>query len=193
MVELSSIFEGRGGGGLVGSKNVYSRFDEINGQHPLQGDVDDFCVLYDVRPRSGGKVSWFNFELAEEMGLIEPGHPHKLNKELEKKLLETFALIIVNEYDLKNRKKMIQSSKVRPHKYMATRYLQLQHPNKQGKTSGDGRSIWNGCFQRNGITWDVSSCGTGATRLSPATAMKKKFFSHRRSFCLLRVWPCGSS
>jgi len=53
---------------------------------------------------------------------------------------------------------------------MATRYLQLQHDNKQGKQSGDGRSIWNGYFKGNGKTWDISSCGTGATALSPAAS-----------------------
>jgi len=59
---------------------------------------------------------------------------------------------------------------------MATRYLQSQHPDKTGRTSGDGRSIWNGQISYRGTTWDVSSCGTGATCLSPATANEKKFF-----------------
>jgi hypothetical protein len=59
---------------------------------------------------------------------------------------------------------------------MATRYLQLQHPDKTGRTSGDGRSIWNGQISYRGTTWDVSSCGTGATCLSPAAAIQKKFF-----------------
>jgi uncharacterized protein YdiU (UPF0061 family) len=59
---------------------------------------------------------------------------------------------------------------------MATRYLQLQHPDKRGMTSGDGRSIWNGSVTHRGVTWDVSSCGTGATCLSPATAIEKRYF-----------------
>ena len=59
---------------------------------------------------------------------------------------------------------------------MATRYLQLQHPDKRGKTSGDGRGIWNGEFRGRGGTWDVSSSGTGATCLSPAAAQTGKFF-----------------
>ena len=50
---------------------------------------------------------------------------------------------------------------------MATRYLQTQHRNKQGKTSGDGRSIWNGYLQTSNLIFDVSSRGTGATILSP--------------------------
>ena len=50
---------------------------------------------------------------------------------------------------------------------MATRYLQTQHRNKQGKTSGDGRSIWNGCLRTSNLTFDISSRGTGATILSP--------------------------
>ena len=50
---------------------------------------------------------------------------------------------------------------------MATRYLQSQHKDKRGRTSGDGRAIWNGTVRAGGITFDVSSRGTGATRLSP--------------------------
>src|SRR5436190_17346319 len=50
---------------------------------------------------------------------------------------------------------------------MATRYLQTQHRNRQGKTSGDGRSIWNGYVSTRGLTFDISSRGTGATCLSP--------------------------
>ena len=65
---------------------------------------------------------------------------------------------------------------IRPNKYMATRYLQLQHPSRRGTTSGDGRGIWNGEIRHRGRTWDVSSSGTGATRLSPAVAIEEKFF-----------------
>ena len=83
--------------------------------------------------------------------------------------------MIINEYDILH-KAPIPKKDVRPHRYMATRYLQLQHPNKQGKTSGDGRGIWNGEFKHRGTTWDVSSSGTGATCLSPAHAQTKKFF-----------------
>ena len=59
---------------------------------------------------------------------------------------------------------------------MATRYLQLQHPGRRGKTSGDGRSVWNGTWRHSGITWDISSCGTGVTRLCPATAETSRFY-----------------
>ena len=57
---------------------------------------------------------------------------------------------------------------------MATRYLQLQHKNKQGSTSGDGRGIWNGYIQSDGITWDISSRGTGVTALSPGSVQAEK-------------------
>ena len=156
--------------------SAYRTFDEIDGEHPLQSQVEDFCVLYNVRQRPGGQVAYFNFELAEEMGLIPEGHPHKLNKRLEAKLLETFGLTIINEYDLRHRAKELKKYTIRPKKFMATRYLQLQHPGRLGQTSGDGRSIWNGCFHGAGGTWDISSCGTGATCLSPATVLSNKFF-----------------
>ena len=154
----------------------YQLFDKIDGHHPLQDQVEDFCVLYNVRTRPGGKVAYFNFSLAKEMGLIEKDHPHDLNEELEEKLLQTFRIVIINEYDLKCRNKSFKKSSIKDNKYMATRYLQLQHKCKRGSTSGDGRSIWNGHYQSNGITWDIMSCGTGATCLSPATASTKKFF-----------------
>jgi uncharacterized protein YdiU (UPF0061 family) len=65
---------------------------------------------------------------------------------------------------------------IRSKTYMATRYLQLQHPCKKGTTSGDGRSIWNGQVNHKGKSYDVSSCGTGATKLSPACNINKKFY-----------------
>ncbi|MFT6067691.1 MAG: hypothetical protein ACJAT2_001870 [Bacteriovoracaceae bacterium] len=153
----------------------YDRFDSINGKHPLKKACDDAFIEYGARHRKGGKVAAFNFPLAKEMGLIPKGHPEELTPELEAKILETFSLVIINEYDEINKIKF-PKDEILPNKYMATRYLQLQHPNKQGKTSGDGRSIWNGMISHKGKSWDVSSCGTGATALSPATAIQKKFF-----------------
>lgn len=153
----------------------YDRFSTINGKHPLKKACDEAFIEYGARLRKGGKVCAFNFELAKEMGLIPKSHPNKMNPDLEKKVLETFGIVIINEYDEMNKIKFPEKE-VLPHKYMATRYLQLQHPNKQGKTSGDGRSIWNGVVNHKGMSWDVSSCGTGATALSPATAMNKKFY-----------------
>src|SRR6478735_8965358 len=98
-----------------------------------------------------------------------------MNNDLEQVLLHTFGLLIVNEYDQLHPER-IENSEIRPKPYMATRYLQLQHSDRRGLTSGDGRSIWNGCWQFAGKTWDISSCGTGATCLSPASSKSKTFF-----------------
>lgn len=153
--------------------NYYSPFDQINGEHPWMDAVKDGFVAYRVRQLNTGKVAYFNFALAKEMGLIAPDHPDHMNEDLEDKLIQTFSLQIINEYDeLTNRR--IDPATIRPNKYMATRYLQLQHANKQGKTSGDGRGIWNGTVQHRGITWDVSSRGTGVTRLSPGSVEAQK-------------------
>ena len=153
----------------------YSAFDQLDGSHPLQKEVPESCVNYQVRSRQGGKLAYFNFDLAKQMGLIDQDHPNHMNSQLEKKILETFALIIINEYDhLKNTN--IADHERRPGNYMATRYLQLQHEDKSGRTSGDGRTIWNGQLQYKGKRWDVSSGGAGATCLSPATSKYKKFF-----------------
>lgn len=153
----------------------YSQITTINGTHPWQADVPGGHVLYRARKRKHGRVAWFNFDLAKDMGLIPQHHPEELNHDLERTLLDTFAIQIINEYDLINGTK-IDPADVKPNFYMATRYLQLQHPGRTGLTSGDGRSIWNGVFKNKHTTWDISSCGTGATCLSPATHKYKKFF-----------------
>ncbi len=154
---------------------TYSKFNRINGKHPFQKETKDSYVAYRARTRHGGKVTAFNYDLAREIGLIPKGHPNKMTKELEKAFIDTFAIVIINEYDQINGIKFPKED-IKPNFYMATRYLQLQHPNKQGKTSGDGRSIWNGQLKTKNGMWDISSCGTGATCLSPATHIQKKYF-----------------
>lgn len=148
--------------------NFYAAFDKIDGQHPWMNAVKEGFIAYKVRELRTGKVAYFNFILAKEMGLISPDHPHQMTEELQNKLIETFSLQIINEYDELSQRR-IDPATIRPHKYMATRYLQLQHANKQGKTSGDGRGIWNGTVSHRGTTWDVSSRGTGVTKLSPGS------------------------
>ncbi|MGE0475093.1 MAG: protein adenylyltransferase SelO family protein [Nitrospirales bacterium] len=145
---------------------------------------------YSVRLRKGGKLAYFNYDLAKEMGLIAGDHPRKMNHKLSRTVLDTFGIQIINEYDVLNHTP-IPKKTIKPNTYMATRYLQLQHPDKTGRTSGDGRSIWNGQISYRGTTWDVSSCGTGATCLSPATAIAKKFFKTGDSSA--SSYGCGCS
>ncbi len=157
------------------SSNHYKRFDQINGSHPLKKILPNGYVDYGARTRKGGKLTYFNFDLAKRMGLIPKSHENTLSNELSQKILETFSIQIINEYDLMKNKKF-PASEVKSGTYMATRYLQLQHEDKKGRTSGDGRSIWNGQVTHQNKTWDVSSCGTGGTQLSPATSKYNKFF-----------------
>ena len=145
---------------------MYEKFKELDGTHPWREVSPDGYLDYHARYRPKGRVLYFNFPLAREMELITPDHPPIINKELEQAILETFSLQIINEYDLKlGTKYPIETVKPRP--FMATRYLQTQHRNKQGKTSGDGRSIWNGYLRTSNLIFDISSRGTGATILSP--------------------------
>ncbi len=146
--------------------HLYSQFNILDGSHPWQQAVPEGCVMYPVRSVANAKVIYFNFALAKEMGLISIDHPHHLNTDLEKKLIESFSIQIINEYDQKKMKSS-KDSTVSKKSHMATRYLQLQHTDKTGRTSGDGRGIWNGIVKHKGITWDVSSRGTGVTCLSP--------------------------
>ena len=157
---------------------AYPGLLQVNGSHPLRQAVPDAYVDYTARRKPGGTVFYFNFALAREMGLIPADHPDTLNSKLCQAILDTFSLQIINEYDISHHTR-IPGKDILPNKYMATRYLQLQHANKKGRHSGDGRSVWNGCFtdRRGGkkTCWDISSCGTGATRLSPATSQEGRF------------------
>jgi uncharacterized protein YdiU (UPF0061 family) len=151
---------------LVAPESEYAAFSQLDGRHPWSDALPEGALLYSVRKLSGGKVSYFNYNLAKEMGLIGPDHPHEMTPELKQHVLDTFCLRIINEYDQEH-KLRVPRDKIKPHKYMATRYLQMQHIDKTGRTSGDGRCIWNGTVFANGRIWDVSSRGTGVTALAP--------------------------
>ena len=124
----------------------YSEFDRINGEHSFKSAVPGGNVEYQVRTRHGGRVVFFNFPLAKEMGLIPQDHPDTMNERLERKLLETFSLVIINEYDISTQDQIsgrrTSAPSVHGHALPAA-----AAPDKQGKTSGDGRGIWNGEVQ----------------------------------------------
>lgn len=155
------------------AENFYSAFDQLDGRHPWMEAVPEGFVGYRVRELRQGRVAYFNFFLAKEMGLISADHPHEMTEVLEAKLRESFSLQIINEYD-ELTKRRIPPETIKKHAFMATRYLQLQHANKQGKTSGDGRGIWNGTVSHRGQIWDVSSRGTGVTCLAPGAVAANK-------------------
>ncbi len=148
----------------------YESFDQLDGSHPWMERVPEGLISYPVRELAGGKVAYFNFDLAMEMGLIPQDHPKKLNRRLERRVLKTFCLRIINEYD-KEQGIEFPEETLKKHPYMATRYLQLQHPDKTGRTSGDGRCIWNGQLSGPTGLWDVSSRGTGVTALAPGAVL----------------------
>jgi uncharacterized protein YdiU (UPF0061 family) len=153
------------------SGELYAGFHQINGHHPFRFAMPQSYIDYPARILKGCRVVWTNYNLMKEIGLLAEDHPNQINPKLEKTLLDTFALRIVNEYDQLTGLKVAKSER-KTGRYMATRYLQLQHQSRTGETSGDGRSIWNGQYiGKDGTTWDFSSCGTGATQLSPAYAI----------------------
>ncbi len=154
-------------------KRQPSSFDQLDGWHLWQDKVPGAFVSYQVRKLHNAQVLYFNFELAKEMGLINKDAPHTLTKNLKKEILDTFAIRIINEYDKKQNVRF-HPTMLKSNSYMATRYLQLQHTDKSGRTSGDGRSIWNGQVEHNGVVWDVSSRGTGVTCLSPGAVEAQK-------------------
>jgi uncharacterized protein YdiU (UPF0061 family) len=155
-------------------QDEYSKFEKLDGSHPFKKAVPGGFIDYAARRLPGGEVVWFNFQLARELGLIAAQHPDTLNARLRRKICDTFCLTIINEYDMERGRSYEQDRL--PGTYMATRYLQLQHPGRTGQTSGDGRGVWNGSITHRNVRWDVSSCGTGVTRLCPATANEGRFF-----------------
>src|SRR5215213_7774315 len=103
---------------------MYDKLKSLDGRHPWRDVSPDGYVDYRVRPRPGGRVVYFNYALARELEMIPANHADRMDARLEKALLETFALQIINEYDLAHRKVLLKDA--RPHPYMATRYLQSQ-------------------------------------------------------------------
>src|SRR5262245_940084 len=79
----------------------YRHFRDLDGSHPFREAVpENGFVDYEARRVPGTEVVYFNFALAREMGLIPRDHPDRLGKRLESAILDTFAIQIINEYDL---------------------------------------------------------------------------------------------
>ena len=167
----------------------HARIRSIDGRHPLQKVAPSAIVSYPAARRRDSRILYFNFELAREIGLLPARFPDRMDRSLEAALLETFSLVIVNEWDEAHGRRPAARDR-RPHPYMATRYLQLQHPDKRGLNSGDGRSVWNGIVRGPRGSWDISSCGTGVTRLCPATSAEGRFF---RTGNALADYGCGTA
>jgi len=167
----------------------YPNIESIDGRHPLAQIAPSAVVPYAARRRRDSTVAYFNFDLAREIGLIPARHPDELTPELRRTILDSFSLVIVNEWD-EAHGHIPSARDRRTHTYMATRYLQLQHPDKRGANSGDGRSIWNGLIRGRRGQWDVSSCGTGVTRLCPATSARGEFFQTGNA---LTDYGCGTA
>lgn len=167
----------------------YPKIEAIDGRHPLARTAPSAVVPYPARRRRDSEVAYFNFDLARETGLIPARHPDRLTAGLRRALLDTFSLVIVNEWDEAHGRVPAPRDRL-PHPYMATRYLQLQHPDKRGVNSGDGRSVWNGLVRSPQGRFDVSSCGTGVTRLCPATSALGQFF---RTGNALADYGCGTA
>ncbi len=166
-----------------------AKLRSIDGRHPLQLTAPSAIVSYPARRRHDSEIAYFNFALAREIGLLPERHPDRLDAALRRSLLDAFSLVIVNEWDEENGDPPPRRD-LKPNAYMATRYLQLQHPDKRGKNSGDGRSIWNGMLRTHKGVFDVSSCGTGVTRLCPATSQLGRFF---RTGNVITDYGCGTA
>jgi hypothetical protein len=101
---------------------MYENFKTLDGQHPWREVSPGGFIDYHARSRSGGRVIYFNHALARELDLIPQNHARRLTPTLEKVILDVFSLQIVNEYDQAHPETWDPKT-VRPHPYMATRYL----------------------------------------------------------------------
>ena len=110
---------------------MYSKFQKIDGTHPWRDVSPNGYEDYPVRYRKRRGVIFFNYSLAREMGLIPQRHPSKINAKLEEAILNTFSIQILNEHDWINKKRFPKDG-FENRLYMATRYLQTKHENKQG-------------------------------------------------------------
>src|SRR3569832_118170 len=70
------------------AEGVHARFAQNNGKHPIRTAVPDGLVDNAVRVRRGGKLFYFNFDLAEEIGLITKGHRHRMTPILRRAILD---------------------------------------------------------------------------------------------------------
>ena len=62
---------------------MYEKFDQIDGTHPWRDVSPEGYIDYPVRYRPGGRVIYFNFPLARELGLIPKDHTRRITKNLE--------------------------------------------------------------------------------------------------------------
>lgn len=165
----------------------YAAFRALDGAHALRRAVPHGYVDYHAHPMPGSQVVYFNYELAREMGLISASHPDRMTRGLRQALVDTFAIRIVNEQHARRDPGAHRGARG---PYMATRYLQMQHPGRTGRTSGDGRGIWLGSVTSDRGAWDVSACGTGSTRLCPATAWTGR---HYKTGSRVAAYGCGTA
>lgn len=77
----------------------YPNIESIDGRHPLAQIAPSAVVPYAARRRRDSTVAYFNFDLAREIGLIPARHPDELTPELRRTILDSFSLVIVNEWD----------------------------------------------------------------------------------------------
>ena len=135
---------------------AYSRFGQIDGSHPFRQAAPAACVEYEAQRRRDAEVAWFNFDLAKDMGLVPRDHPRRLNPALRRAILDAFAIVIINEYDLLKRTKVSSRDRL-DRRYMATRYLQLQHPGRQGRTTLPCWSVFESGGGTSGTTHSLAS------------------------------------
>ena len=58
---------------------MYENFEQIDGTHPWREVSEEGYEDYPVQYRAGGRVVYFNYDLAKEMELISKSHLRKMN------------------------------------------------------------------------------------------------------------------
>jgi hypothetical protein len=123
---------------------MYEKFKEIDGTHPWRSVSPDGYVDYQARYRPHGRVLFFNFPLAKEMGLIPPIILEH-HKELEQVILDTSHFrSLTSSTSERGKKYSARNDQSLP--YMATRYpSDFNIASRQGQDSRATAAVsWNG-------------------------------------------------
>ena len=158
----------------LASRPMYEKFQEVDGRHPWRDVSPDGYVDYQARYRPHGRVLFFNFPLAKEMGL-DPAGPSVKHQQRSRTGNPQHVLASdhqrIRSPDRAGSFRLKRSSLTRSWRRDISK---LSIAIKQGKTSGDGRSIWNGYLKSENLIFDISSRGTGATILEPRRAGSRR-------------------
>src|SRR6185369_10688651 len=74
---------------------MYEALEALNGTHPWRDVGAGGYVDYRARRRDGGRVVYFNFELAAAVGIVPARPARRITARLERAILRSFSLVLI--------------------------------------------------------------------------------------------------